>query len=249
MKPLSSAITTSLEAQLSKIGTLRGERGAVTQSSSKIAAWLSQQKPGDMDKAAASRARSHGVDLEVRYEGRYPRGENGEILPSYTVAVGCDIRGGKAAREAALADLVKFQEPPAVRQIEDWLAELSVLTAGRGADGIAAELLLTAYAARLGRYPADVVRHVLLVRPWKWFPTWAELEKVCEAMAGPRRHMIAALNQPEPDPEPTRRAPTQGERDRIAALIAEQFPNVPQAWRDRAEADVTKGDCIKEAGA
>lgn len=217
------------------------------QDSSEIATWLAKHDPEDMDKAAELRALSHGANLEVRYQGRYPTGPNGESLPSYTVAVGCGIAGSSASREAALADLIKFQTPAPVRQIERWLAELSVLTAGRGTDGIEAELQLTAYSSRLTKYPADVAKYALLDHRWKWFPAWAELERVCEAKAGPRRHMIAALSQPEPDPEPTRRPATQEEKDRIAALVAEQFPNAPQAWRDKAVDEATKGDCFTDA--
>lgn len=217
--------------------------------SSEIAEWLQRHSPADMDKAAVSRAQSHGVSLEIKYEGRYPSGPNGEYLPSYQVAVGCSIFGSQEARDAALADLRKFQTPAPVRQIEMWLAELSVLTAGRGTDGLEAELQLTAYSSRLAEFPADVVRYALLKHTWKWFPSWGELEKVCATKAAPRKHMIAALSMPEPDPEPVRRAATQEEKDRIAALVAEQFPNVPSGWREKAVEIVTAGNCIKEAEA
>lgn len=242
-----TGLTQAAESQ-NAAGCKLGKTGSAIkpQDSSEIAAWLASKSPVDMDKAAELRALSHGVNLAVRVEGRYPRGENGEILPSYTVAVGCDIAGTNRDREAAKADLLKFQTPAPIREIERWLAELSVLTAGRGADGFSAELLVTAYSSRLAEYPADVARYALLKHRWKWFPSWAEVERVCEAKAGPRRHMIAALSQPEPDPEPTRRPATQDEKDRIAALIAEQFPNVPQPWRDKALAEATKGDCMTE---
>lgn len=199
-----------------------------------------------MDKAAVSRAQSHGVNLEIKYEGRYPVGQNGEYLPSYQVAVGCYIDGMQEARDAAIDDLRKFQTPAPVRQIEMWLAELSVLTAGRGTDGLEAELQLTAYASRLEDYPADVVRYALLKHTWKWFPSWAELEKVCVTKAAPRKHMIAALSMPEPDDEPVRRPQTRDEKDRIAALVAETFPNVPSEWREKAVGIVTSGKCIRD---
>lgn len=194
--------------------------------------------------AAVSRALSHGVSLTVRYEGRYPTGENGETLPSYMVTVSCEAAGGD--REAALADLRNFQTPAPIPQIEQWLAELSVLTAGRGAEGFSAKLLVTAYSSRLAQYPADVVKYALLKHRWKWFPSWAELEQVCEAKAAPRAHMIHALSQPEKPAQPKRRPPTPEERARIAALIAEKFPDVPQTWRDRATEEVTKGDCMTD---
>lgn len=213
--------------------------------SSEIATWLSAQTPEDMDKAAVSRALSHGVNLEVRYEGRYPTGQNGESLPSYTVATACEIAGNDEQRAAAKADLLNFMTPAPIDKIERWLAELSVLTAGRGVDGISAELLVTAYSSRLAKFPADVVRYALLERSWTWFPAWEELEKVCKAKASPRQHMINALSQPQKQPEPKRRPPTQEERDRIDALIAEKFPEASLAWQARAAEEVTKGNCIR----
>ena len=197
-----------------------------------------------MDKAAVLRASSHGVSLEVKTQSRFPTGANGEYLPSYEVATGCRVHGTTEQRLAAKADLENFLVPAPVRQIEQWLAELSVITAGRGREGFDAELMVTAYSSRLAQFPADIARHALLAKTWKWFPTWDELERVCKSKAGPRLHMIAALSQPEPDPEPVRRPPTQEERDRIAALVAEQFPSVPQAWRDAAVKDATAGDCM-----
>lgn len=217
-----------------------------TGQSLQIATWLAAKTPADIDKAAVSRAQSHGVDLAVKFEGRYPTGANGEYLPSYQVATSCAINATDPQRKGALADLVKFMTPAPVRSIENWLAELSVITAGRGKEGFDAELLLNAYSARLSEYPADVVRYALLKQSWKWFPTWAELEAVCKSKSGPRKHMIAALSKPAPDAAPERRPATQDEKDRIAALIAEQFPNVPQAWRDRAAEDATKGDCMAD---
>ena len=167
-------------------------------------------------------------------------------MPSYQVATGCDIHGTDEQRQAALVDLRNFMTPAPVRQIEGWLAELSVITAGRGKDGIEAELLVNAYSARLSEYPADVVSYALLKQSWKWFPTWAELEQICKAKTGPRAQMIAALQRPAPEPEPVRRAATQEEKDSMAALIAEKFPNVPQAWRDKAQAEITAGECMVE---
>ena len=192
-----------------------------------------------MDKAAVSRALSHGVNLEVRYEGRYPTGENGEYLPSYEVASGCRIHGTTEQRIAAKADLENFMTPPPVRQVERWLAELSVLTAGRGREGFDAELMVTAYSSRLAQYPADVVRYALLDKAWKWFPTWEELERICKTKSGPRQHMIAALSQPAPAPEPAKRPMTDEDRARIAALVAEKFPDIPQRWKDKAVDELT----------
>ena len=200
-----------------------------------------------MDRAAESRALSHGVTLEVKYESRFPSGPNGERMPSYQVAVSCKAHGSADQRLAAKADLEKFLTPAPVRTIEIWLAELSVITAGRGPDGINAELMVTAYSSRLSKFPADVVHTAILETSWKWFPTWAELEKVCKTLTAPRNHMIHVLSMPEPDEEPERRPATQDEKDRIAALIAEQFPNVSSEWREAGLREALRGDCMTAA--
>lgn len=215
------------------------------QALSGIASWLARHKPVDMDKAAVSRAHSHGVILEVRYEGRYPTGANGERLPGYEVAAGCHAHGTPSQRRAAADDLKNFLLPADVRDIEMWITELSVITAGRGSDGISAELQLTAYSSRLAQYPADVVKHALTIHPWKWFPSWAELERVCEAKSSPRRHMLAALSQPAPDPEPKFRTPTEDERARVQAMVDEMFPRQPATVRKAAVDEVLKGDCMR----
>jgi len=210
-----------------------------------VAAWLARQAPADMDKAAVSRALSHGAGLAVRYELRFPSGPNGERLPSYQVAVGCDVDGSPEAVEAALADLRNFMTPAPIREIEGWLAELSVITAKRQDDGFAEELRVTAYSSRLSRYPADVVRSVLLKSTYRFFPTWDELEKRCAAMTGPRLHMIAALER-GPTPEESKRRPaTDDEKARIAALVDEIFPMRSKEMRDAAVAEMVQGDCMK----
>jgi hypothetical protein len=185
-----------------------------------------------MDKAAVSRASQHGVGLRVRYEGRFPTGPNGENLPSYTVAVGCDIAPG-GDREAALADLRNFMTPAPVRDIEGWLAVMSVTVAKRADDAFAEELRLTTYASRLARYPADVVRAVTHATYHFW-PTWDEMEKRCNAMTGPRRQMIAALERGAQPEERGYRPPNAEERERIRELVEQMFPGATQTEKDAA---------------
>ncbi len=243
MKPISSLITQSQTTESKKTGTQLGGCGSVNPSNSlQIAEWLATKAPTDMDKAAVSRAHMHGVTLEVKYEGRYPN--NGS---SYQVAVGCNIHGTSEQRREALTSLQNFQQPAPQRAIEGWLVELSAITAGKGPDGVDADILLTAYSSRLSTYPADIVRDVLLGKAWKWFPTWEELEKLCEAKASPRRHMIAALSKPPVDPEPKTRPATQEEKDRIQALVDEMFPQKPRAEREAAVSELMKGNCMKES--
>ena len=181
-----------------------------------------------MDKAAVSRASQHGVGLRVRYEGRYPEGQ-----PSYIVATACEV-SPDGDRDAALADLRNFMTPAPVRQIEAWLAELSVLVAKRHGDEMEEGLRLTAYASRLSRYPADVAKAVTTGASYKFWPTWEEMEKRCETLTSPRRVMIAALERGPLPPEPEYRAPTAEEKARIQALIDEMFPSASAEEKQNA---------------
>lgn len=213
------------------------------QRSDQIAVWLAKQRPADMDKAAVSRALSRGVGLQVKYEWRFPSGPNGEYMNSYQVAVGCNI-SQHGDREAALQDLRNFLTPAPIRAIEAWLAELSVIVARRKDDEFADELRVSVYSSRLSRFPADVVRTVVIEQSYRFWPTWEELEKRCKALTGPRLQMIAALERgPEPI-EPQRRAPTDDERARIAALVEEMFPD--QTPKDRSDAVeiALRGNCM-----
>jgi hypothetical protein len=93
-----------------------------------------------------------------------------------------------------------------------------------------------------------VVRKVLLVDTYKFWPTWDELQRKCEMLTSPRRRMIDALAaHKEPKPEPRRRAPTAEEKARISALVDEMFPTAPRDWKDRAVDEATKGECMKES--
>ena len=247
MRQIASAITITPRAADTATGTPHGERGLATRENTQaIAAWLAGKAPADMDAAAVSRASSRGVGLRVRYEGRFPTGPDGERLPSYQVAVGCDIRGEPEAVQAALTDLRNFMTPATVRDIEGWLARLSVIVVKRADDAFTEELRVVEYASRLSRYPADVAHSVLLESKWKFFPAWSEVERAAEALTSPRRAMIAALERgPEP-PEPKRRAATQEERDRIAALVAEMFPMRSPEMRAAAVDEALKGDCMSD---
>jgi hypothetical protein len=188
-----------------------GGHGAVTQSNSaQVAAWLAKQRPADMDKAAASRALSHGVGLRVRYECRFPPGQL-----SYMAAVGCEIAAG-GDRGAALADLRNFMTPAPQRDIEGWLAVLSVTVAKRKDDAFTEELRVATYAARLSKFPADVVRDVTS-QTYEFWPTWGEMERRCLALTAPRNQMIAALERgPEPQDD-DRELPSLERRKQLVA--------------------------------
>lgn len=202
-----------------------------------------------MDQAAVSRASSLGVTLKVDYQHRFPSGPNGEYLPSYQVAVSCQIEGRPKDVAATLDHLRKFQTPAPIRKIEGWLAELSVITARRSDDGFAEALRIDAYSSRLSRYPADVVHAALFERTYKFWPTWDELKKVCETLAAPRNLMILALQRGPAKPEPERRPPTDTERKNIQELVDQTFPLRSREMRAAAVDEVLKGHCMMKAAA
>ncbi|KIC46756.1 hypothetical protein RA28_03090 [Ruegeria sp. ANG-S4] len=224
MKPIVSVITTSQREPSSKTGMLAGEHGLAIQENLEVSAWLSRQTPHDVDTAAVSRALSRGVELNVVYEGRYPRGQNGESLGSFSVATSCTAVGTNEQRAKARQDLLKFLTPACRGQIEEWIAELSVITAGAGRNGFEAELMVSAYTRRLLEFPADIVRYALVTKTWKWFPAWDELEQVCKIKISPRLLMLQELSRQQPDPAPVRRSPTEEERAAIQKLVDETFP-------------------------
>lgn len=193
MKPLHSVITTLHEEQPSRTGTRHGERGLATPEDLRVVAWLSKQSPEDVDKAAVLRASQLGVDLRVKVDYRFPKDERGNSLPTVTIVKGCDVIGTPEAREAALEALGKLETPAPARELEGWLAELAVITAKRGGDEFEETLRLEAYASRLRKYPADVARAALLERAWRFWPSWAELQAVCDQLAAPRRAMLRAM--------------------------------------------------------
>jgi len=167
-------------------------------------------------------------------------------MPSYQIAVGCDVsQAGDHA--AALADLRNFMTPAPVRQIEAWLAELSVIVARRADDQFADELRVSVYSSRLSRFPADVVRAVLLSATYKFWPTWEELEHRCRALTGPRAQMITALERgPVPIDKPARVA-TEHERARVQAMVDELFPSHRPDVRKTAVETAMSGSCMKGA--
>jgi len=198
-----------------------------------------------MDKAAVSRASSHGVGLRVKYESRFPRDENGNRLPSYSIAVACDMTGTPEAAQSALEDLRNFMTPAPMRKIEEWIARVSVVTAKRREDEFGEELRVVEYSSRLSRYPADVVKNALLIATYKFFPTWDELERRCEAMTAPRRCMIAALERGPVSKEEERKAATVEERERIQALVDRAFPHIAPERRQEAVDAVAKANDMR----
>lgn len=117
--------------------------------------------------------------------------------PSCDIVTGCEVSGSVTQAPAAAEIVRRAMAPAPKRQIEEWLAELSVLVIKRHDDEFSEAMRLEAYAARLARYPADVARAAVLGKSWRFWPAWQELEVECERLVSPRRHMLAALEAPK----------------------------------------------------
>lgn len=143
------------------------------------------------------------------------------------------VSGDAASRQNAVAAIAGFFAEATTNQIEEWLAELSVITRRRQDDEITESLRLAAYSRRLSQYPADVAAEALLRHRWLFFPAWAELEEVCERLVTPRRAMLWHLkNAPqaqEPDGRETmtaeRRAEMAAYAERVTRELAERAAN------------------------
>ena len=247
MKQIASAITTTPKATDTATGTPHGERGLATRENTlAIAAWLAGKAPQDVDKVAVSRLSSqHGVCLEIKYNHVMQYDANGNKLGYLTAAGGCNVSLREGADlQAALSDLENFQTPAPKEQIEMWLAELSVTVAKRQDDHFADALRLEVYSSRLCQFPADVAKTAILETRWKFWPTWAEMEEVCDRAASIRRHMAAAIKRGPQQPEKEWRHATPEERARIQALVDELFPKRTPEERAQAVDAATSGLCM-----
>lgn len=209
---------TAKPANLSGAGNNAGQGGAVVspQDTARVRAYLGSHKPQDVDKAAVLRASQLGVGLAVKFDYRFPKDERGNSLPLVTLVKGVTVSGSAQARADTVAAIRRLEINAEPREVEGWLAELSVITARRADDEFSETLRLEAYASRLRRYPADVAREAVLGRSWKFWPAWSELETVCDQLAAPRRAMIRAL-------EAEAVAGSGPERERVSAERAREI--------------------------
>lgn len=125
--------------------------------------------------------RTFGVSLREETRTLYPA-EGG--FRTELVAIHCH---GEPLTDEQKNRLQGFFTQSEDRQIKQWIAELSVITAKRADDDMSETLRLHAYSRRLADYPADLVKHVLLTETWKFFPTWAELHQKLEPLMKKRR--------------------------------------------------------------
>jgi hypothetical protein len=184
-----------------------------------------------------------------------------EDAPSYEIVVATEVNGTPEARRAFAQDLANFMAPAETRDIEGWLAELSVIVARREYGEVDEALRLEAYASRLRQFPADIVRHVLVARTWRFWPTWEELEKACRAMASGRRSMVAALMREPEAPPPPRPVLSEEELQRLAAETAaiieglkarvaeEASPSRERHWSETAKPDDPRWEMLRKSRA
>ena len=149
-----------------------------------VANRLSDKLPAETDKAVAQwLLTSHNVMLSARMTLNEPEVSIAPVVD-------------KTPNYAAAAEAVTMSLTPAPSSaLEAWLAELEAVTASRKGDTIDAGLKLVAYVRRLSEYPADVVRHVLLEKSRKWWPTWDELRTDLERLTAPRRLAVSRLRK------------------------------------------------------
>jgi len=192
MKPTGSEIITAPKEQHSKIGMPDGEHGLATPESLRVAAWLSKQTPEAVEGIAVSRALSHGVSLRVSKDFRSIRDTAGNVIAHESPVRSVEVSGSADSMALVLADMEKMKTPAPVRAIEAWLAELL--------------------------FPNDLDAFSARFRPpWRFWPSWEELEKVCEAMVAPRNAMIMAIQRYEAPKEEPRELPSLERRREMVA--------------------------------
>lgn len=183
--------------------------------------WLADRTPEQVDKAIRLSMKQQGLQLNVKEQTKIP--ENG---PAYSVPIAATVHGNQSDINAMIERITKAQARAPDNKLEAWLAELAAISAPRKGSELSSRMTMAAYKTRLYGYPADVSRAALLDEPWKFFPTWAELQIVCERLSLPRRVMMAALKAgPSAEPNPAAEL-TDEERERRrekAAKLVEGF--------------------------
>lgn len=124
--------------------------------------------------------------MRVNHRLEYPKEGGFRRIPNGVVVRGPALEGDQL-RQAA-----RFMTPAAQSTLEGWIAELAVIAPRRADEEFTGALKLQAYASRLKQYPADVANEALRNHPWKFFPSWFELEEVCERLSKHRGEMVAA---------------------------------------------------------
>jgi hypothetical protein len=156
---------------------------------------LAQPDPAAADKALLTSLQSSlGVEVTVETELRFPVGGGFRVQ-----AVGARVLPGSNAENLPLAAarMRGALTGPTKDQAEDWLVMLQAATAGGRKSEAGTAVALELYAGCLMRFPADVAKAACmkLAMTATWFPTLAEINATCEALASSRRLLAHALEQ------------------------------------------------------
>ena len=154
---------------------------------------LAQPDPAAADKALLTSLQSSlGVEVTVETELRFPVGGGFRVQ-----AVGARVLPGSNVENLPLAAarMRGALTGPTKDQAEDWLVMLQAATAGGRKSEAGAAVALELYAGCLMRFPADVAKAACmkLAMTSTWFPTLAEINATCEALASSRRMLAQAL--------------------------------------------------------
>jgi hypothetical protein len=189
---MASDIITFPKTALSRTGRLLGKLGAETSENGQAAQKLAAMSPTETGQKITSLLKSLGVEQRDDYRIVYPEsgGFKRELVKRRIV--------GRALTEDELERLARFLTPPTVAQCEAWLAELSVIAPHRQDGELTGALKVDAYIRRLREYPADIVRHAMLERTWRFFSSWFELEAVLKPEAASRESMFRMAESCKP---------------------------------------------------
>lgn len=211
MKPNVSGITTSPKELPSRTGTLAGEHGLATPGNTAPSVRLAASSPRQVNNSLASLAQQCGVEMRVSKDMK-AKYQDGAFIGYEATGRTVATVSGSPESIAAMRDRMEGAfAPPAEDQLEVWLAELDMIAPRRASSTNDDDLRMQAYINRLAGYPADVAREALLARSWRFFPSWFELQEVCEELTAHRRAVRAELDRAE---EKAR------ERERFARAIA-----------------------------
>lgn len=210
------------------------QRTQVARAPAVMAPAMVRRDPASNLAAATSRLRQLGVEPCVKTRLLFQTNQKtGEMTGWREASAGTELTlAANADLPAAVHEMDTLLAPPSANEIEAWLVEVSTITARRAESEAEGMLTLTAYSARLSKYPADIVRATLLEWSGKWFPTWSELKEILDARAAPRlsirEALVKALNPPLPVQDVT---PLKRELARL------EDGNIPREWafKDRSE--------------
>jgi hypothetical protein len=238
MKPISSAITglpSPAQRAGNAIGSPRGGHGFATPSTGdrpgEMLPAVLQQDPHVTTDAVLSRLRQFGVNMTIKTVSTFPVDQNGKMSWREKVTGAEVMLASSANVQAAREVLAESMAPAPARKIEHWIGEVSAITARRGETAEEAEIALSAYTARLRKYPGDIVRDTLLAWSGKWFPSWGELKEILDERTAPRAAYQMALSV---------HSAVNVDKDIVALkreLAQLEDGNLPREWRlmDRSE--------------